>query len=109
MNSFNMANKTKVANTNSVTLYAPEGDIDFSTTNDEFYGFILGKTVSFSNPITVHGAVTSQYLTIDTTNVVIKRPSYDCSSNIVKDDYTLVLTPESNIALVCEDITQQFL
>ncbi|MDV6253641.1 DUF6701 domain-containing protein [Vibrio sp. EA2] len=105
VNSFNMANKMKVANTNSVTLYAPEGDIDFSTTNDEFYGFILGKTVSFSNPITVHGAVTSQYLTIDTINVVIQRPSYDCSSNIVEDDYTLILTPESNIALVCEDIT----
>ncbi|MDA0408143.1 hypothetical protein O7R08_19630 [Vibrio alginolyticus] len=78
VNSFNMANKMKVANTNSVTLYAPTGDINFSTANDNFYGFVLGKTVSFENPITVHGAVTSQNLTMKN-NVVIQKPDYSCA------------------------------
>ncbi|EOX4800843.1 DUF6701 domain-containing protein [Vibrio alginolyticus] len=78
VNSFNMANKMKVANTNSVTLYAPTGDINFSTANDNFYGFVLGKTVSFENPITVHGAVTSQNLTMKH-NVVIQKPDYSCA------------------------------
>ncbi|HHX8677921.1 hypothetical protein J4H63_21250 [Vibrio alginolyticus] len=78
VNSFNMANKMKVANTNSVTLYAPTGGINFSTANDNFYGFVLGKTVSFENPITVHGAVTSQNLTMKH-NVVIQKPDYSCA------------------------------
>ncbi|MEF1311907.1 hypothetical protein QTO01_17590 [Vibrio mytili] len=108
VNSFNMANKMKVANTNSVTLYAPEGDIDFSTTNDEFYGFILGKTVSFSNSITVHGAVTSQYLSIHTTNVVIKRPTDACSAGGGNIEGKFVVEPRWQYGLTCERIPVDF-
>ncbi|WP_321283269.1 DUF6701 domain-containing protein [uncultured Vibrio sp.] len=108
VNSFNMENKMKVANTNSVTLYAPEGDIDFSTANDEFYGFILGKTVSFSNPITVHGAVTSQNLTIHTTNVVIKRPTDACSTGGGNIEGMFVVEPRWQYGLTCEQIPVDF-
>lgn len=60
-----------------VTLYAPDADILFKTNNPSFYGFILANSISFENPITVYGSVTTRYLTMKN-GVVIQKPDYSC-------------------------------
>ncbi|MGR5236210.1 DUF6701 domain-containing protein [Vibrio alfacsensis] len=60
-----------------VTLYAPNANILFKTHNPDFYGFILANRISFENPITIHGSVTSRHLTMKN-SVVIRKPDYTC-------------------------------
>ena len=60
-----------------VTIYAPDANIIFKTRNPDFYGFVLANRISFENPITVHGSVTSRHLTMKN-GVVIKKPDYSC-------------------------------
>ncbi|WP_257887918.1 DUF6701 domain-containing protein, partial [Vibrio parahaemolyticus] len=60
-----------------VTLYAPDADILFKTNNPSFYGFILANSISFENPITVYGSVTTRHLTMKN-GVVIQKPDYSC-------------------------------
>ncbi|ANQ27407.1 hypothetical protein BA894_13615 [Vibrio natriegens] len=91
--SFNMSNPMQLANKNNVTLYAPEGKVIFHTETADFYGFILGKTVSFNKSITVHGAVTSQNLTMKN-DVVIQKPDYSCTPPPPVQQCTLL--PEEN-------------
>ncbi|TOO16191.1 MSHA biogenesis protein MshQ, partial [Vibrio parahaemolyticus] len=42
-----------------------------------FYGFILANSISFENPITVYGSVTTRHLTMKN-GVVIQKPDYSC-------------------------------
>ncbi|MHA2814511.1 DUF6701 domain-containing protein [Vibrio campbellii] len=60
-----------------VTIYAPDANIIFKTRNPDFYGFVLANRISFENPLTVHGSVTSRHLTMKN-GVVIKKPDYSC-------------------------------
>ncbi|TOE45120.1 MSHA biogenesis protein MshQ, partial [Vibrio parahaemolyticus] len=52
-------------------------DILFKTNNPSFYGFILANSISFENPITVYGSVTTRHLTMKN-GVVIQKPDYSC-------------------------------
>lgn len=76
--SFVMSNPMDISNKNRVLLYGPDANVSFHTKTNEFYGFILAKTVSFNNPITVYGAVTSQNLTMKN-RVVVDKPDYSCA------------------------------
>ncbi|HHX8539897.1 TPA: DUF6701 domain-containing protein [Vibrio diabolicus] len=76
--SFVMSNQMDISNKNRVLLYGPDANVSFHTKTNEFYGFILAKTVSFNNPITVYGAVTSQNLTMKN-RVVVDKPDYSCA------------------------------
>ncbi|WP_041060991.1 DUF6701 domain-containing protein [Vibrio owensii] len=60
-----------------VAIYAPDANIIFKTRNPDFYGFVLANRISFENPITVYGSVTSRHLTMKN-GVVIKKPDYSC-------------------------------
>ncbi|ANQ22716.1 hypothetical protein BA893_14035 [Vibrio natriegens] len=99
-------NNLKIENNNNLMLYGPDADFTFTSTfnGQPLYWYILGRTVNFETPITINGAVTSQNLTMKE-SVLIQKPDYSCNTPPpTDDDYTLVLTPESDIALVCEDI-----
>ncbi len=86
-----------------VIFYGPEAEFVFRTNNATFPGSILGKTVSFENPITILGSVTAHTLTMKN-GVVINRPGgNDCTQPA--NNYTLELAPSSDIALTCETLT----
>ncbi|MBN8104667.1 DUF6701 domain-containing protein [Vibrio vulnificus] len=86
-----------------VIFYGPEAEFVFRTNNATFPGSILGKKVSFENPITILGSVTAHTLTMKN-GVVINRPGgNDCTQP--PNNYTLELAPSSDIGLTCETLT----
>nr|WP_275659832.1 DUF6701 domain-containing protein [Vibrio natriegens] len=90
-----------------VTVYAPNANITFNTSNSDFYGFILANRISFENPITIHGSVTAQHL-IMKKDVVIQKPDYSCPLPPVGDVETFIVEPQWKYGLTCERIPVDF-
>ncbi|USD65012.1 DUF6701 domain-containing protein [Vibrio sp. SCSIO 43136] len=59
-------------------IYGPLATIAINSTNNEvFNGFILGKEVSFRNPLEINGSVTAHKLEIHNATTIAK-PNYSC-------------------------------
>ncbi|MER0365174.1 DUF6701 domain-containing protein [Vibrio vulnificus] len=105
VNSF-VQNNTTIMNDlgglKDMIIYGPTATFNFNTPTSDFAAQILGDSVTFSNPITLRGAVTTNRLTMSTGNIEIigEGACLTPSSN-----YTLELVPSSDIALTCETLT----
>ncbi|MGY2573994.1 DUF6701 domain-containing protein [Vibrio sp. C8] len=85
-------------------IYGPSASLAFSTPNIDFAAQILADRVTFSNPISIRGAITANTLTMSTQDINIIGEGA-CLTEQPEDDYTLVLLPTSDIALVCESLS----
>ncbi|WP_440877793.1 DUF6701 domain-containing protein [Vibrio natriegens] len=83
-------------------IYGPSASLAFDMPNVDFAAQILADRVTFSNPITIRGAVTANTLTMSTPNINIIGEGACLTSSTEKSDYTLELSPRSDIALSCD-------
>lgn len=87
-------------------FYGPEADFVFKAKTGRVDASILGKSVSFENPMTINGSVTSQNLTMKS-GVVISKPNYSCSIPPT-NELTLIVEPQYQFALTCERVPVLF-
>ncbi|NVC92711.1 hypothetical protein FC650_03425 [Vibrio natriegens] len=87
-------------------IYGPQASFHFKTASGQvFKGFILAKSMLLDTNEQVYGAITSLWLELIGSSKVSK-PEYSCSSTGPSEEhYSLKLTPQSAISLVCVDFT----
>ncbi len=110
VDTFNLSNPVSyeyIDGAQDTIIYGPDAVIDFnSTNNEEFRGGILGKKVSFNNPLRVIGSVTAYELNMPSGGSIVK-PDYTCPLRPI-GGYTIDVSPSSSIALSCENETVKF-
>ncbi len=89
----------------NVVFYGPHATFNFNETNSDFYGYILGQSVVFNNPINIYGSVSSQKLTLKR-DVKIHKPDYDCATMTKPGE--LKVEPKKPYALTCEVAEVEF-
>ncbi len=97
----NAVDTIDVGGKKDLIIYGPSAYLSFDTPNVDFYAQILADRVTFSNPVTIRGAITANTLTMSTQNINIIGEGA-CLTEQPEEDYTLVLSPATDIALVCE-------
>ncbi|USD41505.1 hypothetical protein J4N42_01890 [Vibrio sp. SCSIO 43135] len=103
-NSFQQNNSMEmndVEGLKDLIIYGPTADFVFNTPIGDFAAQILGDNITFSNAITLRGAITANNLNMLTSNINIIGEGA-CLTPAPSNDYELSLTPEVDIALSCE-------
>ncbi|PNH89358.1 hypothetical protein C1M59_18550 [Vibrio diazotrophicus] len=88
------------------TFYGPSASMHLKS-KKEIKAFIIAKQAFFDVDVSIEGSVTANYLWVNS-GIRVSRTtvSKDCwQPGGPKDDYTLVLSPTSDIALVCESLS----
>ncbi|MGF1720169.1 hypothetical protein L4D20_09040 [Vibrio kyushuensis] len=91
-----------IDDSNDLIMYGPQAAITFKNVKSDFTGFMLANAVSFENPITVFGGVTTNYLTMKGDSTIVGQGV--CLSPPPSSTYSIVITPSLDIALTCDDI-----
>lgn len=97
---FNTSVNIENQNGGHTTIYGPEASLTINNKNNDFNVYILAKTVSFENPITIRGSVTANKLTMKSGVKIIGDNS--CSSVPPSTSYTLDVTPDNQFSLLCQ-------
>ncbi|MCZ4373850.1 MSHA biogenesis protein MshQ [Vibrio diazotrophicus] len=100
----NAVDTIDVGGKKDLIIYGPSASLVFSTPNIDFAAQILADRVTFSNPVTIRGAITANSLTMSTQNINIIGEGACLTGGNVEEDYTLELSPVLDVALVCEDL-----
>lgn len=88
------------------TFYGPTASMHLKS-KGVLKAFILAKQAYFDVDVSIEGSVTANYLWVNS-GIRVSRTtvSKDCwQSEDPEDDYTLVLSPTSDIALVCKELS----
>ncbi len=105
VNSFTLNNSVDIKDEGSkkdLIIYGPTANFEFSQANSDVYAQILAEKITFNNPTNIRGAVTTNSLTMYTQNIHIYGEGACLTSSTEKSDYTLELSPRSDIALSCD-------
>ncbi len=88
------------------TIYGPDASFHLKV-NGTLEAYLLAKRMNFDVGISVKGSITAHTLNVvgDVT-VVADEHTADCwEGSEIEEEYTLVLSPATDVALVCENLT----
>ncbi|WP_165312377.1 DUF6701 domain-containing protein [Vibrio ziniensis] len=86
------------------TIYGPAASL-YIKTDSVLQAHLLAKSMNFDSAITIEGSITAHFLNMwGGVNVIGDMQDSDCWEE-TEEEYTLVLSPTTDVALICEELT----
>ncbi len=104
---FNKIEHQDIGQQGDLLIYGPDATITINgLSSGEFTGYILGKSVTVNNTMTLQGGMTTNALVMHGASYI--KGTHHCSAPPISESFSLAVSSEKQTALTCESPQVQF-